>query len=91
MNLTRANLVNSIHKKIGLPKKDCADFLEDMLGSIVEALYEEKTTKIRGFGTFFTRKKRARRGFNPKTGDLHMISERITVIFKPSEKFKEKV
>ena len=44
--------------------------------------------KVSGFGTFHVRKKAARRGRNPKTGEDLEISPRKVITFRASNKLK---
>jgi integration host factor subunit alpha len=49
---------------------------------------EGESVKISGFGTFNVRKKMARRGRNPKTGDDLEITPRRVITFRASNQLK---
>jgi len=49
-----------------------------------EALERGEKVKISGFGNLTVREKRARRGRNPKTGEMIQISGRRIATFKVS-------
>ncbi len=89
--MTRADLAKAIFDKVGLPKKEAQDIIELILETIKKTLAEGENVKITGFGTFHVRKKTARRGRNPQTGEELEITPRRVVTFKPSNLLKERV
>jgi integration host factor subunit alpha len=70
---------------VGFSKKEVAKIVETIFDLIKENLEKEDKIKISGFGNFVVRKKRARRGRNPQTGDDIEISSRRILTFKPSQ------
>ena len=89
VNLTKKDIVNSIYMKLGFSKKILEVILEDILDIIVKSLKSQKKVKISNFGTFEIRYKKERKGRNPKTKEVKIISSRNVVLFKPSKDFKE--
>ena len=89
INLTKKDLVNSIHMQIGFSKQISANLIEEFFDLIIQNLNSEKKIKISNFGTFSIRKKKPRVGRNPKTKEEKKISERNVVTFKPSKEFKQ--
>jgi integration host factor subunit alpha len=89
--LTKADLVDSIHEKIGFSKKEAADIVELIFDTIKGALTEGDKIKISGFGNFVVREKRARTGRNPQTGQAIEISARRVLTFKPSQVLRSDV
>ena len=89
VNLTKKDIVNSIYMKLGFSKKILEIILEDILDIIVKSLKSNKKVKISNFGTFEIRYKRERKGRNPKTKEVKIISSRNVVLFKPSKDFKQ--
>lgn len=88
--MTKADLVNYIFEKIGLPKTEIQKIVEIVFETMKEGLIEDEIIKISGFGVFTVRKKNARMGRNPKTMQPVEIKPRRVVTFRPSEKLKEK-
>ena len=88
-NLTKKDIVNSIYMKLGFSKKILEVILEDILDIIVKSLKSKKKVKISNFGTFEIRYKKERKGRNPKTKEIKIISSRNVVLFKPSKEFKK--
>lgn len=86
--MTKAEIVVQIYEKIGLSKREASEILEIVLSTIKGTLKEGETVKIAGFGNFSVRKKGARKGRNPKSGEEIEITPRKVVTFKPSVVFK---
>ena len=84
-NITRFHIAESIHNEFGLPKKDCIDFVSDIIDIIIEGLQNSNKVKIHNFGTFIVRYKKSRIGRNPKTKQEVMIDERKVISFKASK------
>ena len=84
-NITRFHIAETIHNEFGLPKKDCIEFVSDIIDIIIEGLENSNKVKIHNFGTFIVRNKKSRIGRNPKTKKEVMISERKVISFKASK------
>ena len=84
-NITRSHIAESIHNEFGLPKKDCIEFVSDIIDVIIEGLQNSNKVKIHNFGTFIVRNKKSRIGRNPKTKKEIMIDERKVISFKASK------
>jgi integration host factor subunit alpha len=67
--VTRADLSEAIHQKIGLSQTECATLVELVLKEIKDCLERGETVKLSSFGVFVVRKKGQRMGRNPKTGE----------------------
>lgn len=89
--MTKADLVNYIFEKIGLPKTEIEKIVDILFDTMKEGLLEDEVIKISGFGVFTVRKEGARMGRNPKNMQPVEIKARKVVTFRPSEKLKEKV
>ena len=87
-NITRFHIAESIHNEFGLPKKDCIDFVSDIIDIVIEGLKNSDKVKIHNFGTFIVRHKKSRIGRNPKTKEEKVITSRDVILFKPSNDFK---
>lgn len=88
--MTKAELVNYIFEKIGLPKTEIKKIVETVFETMKEGLVEDEIIKISGFGVFIVRKKGARMGRNPKNIKPVEIKPRKVVTFRSSEKLKNK-
>jgi integration host factor subunit alpha len=86
--MTKADIVERIHQKIGLSKKESAEMVEQVFDIMKNTLESGEKIKIAGFGNFVVKQKADRRGRNPQTGDAITISARRILTFKPSQVLK---
>jgi integration host factor subunit alpha len=89
--LTRADLAETINRKMGLSRAESLDMVESILEKMSKALEAGENVKISGFGTFVLRDKRQRIGRNPKTGVEVPITPRRVMTFRASQLLKEKI
>ena len=89
--VTRVSITEAIYEEIGLSRKDSGDILDLILEEIKGELASGKDVKISSFGTFLLRKKNARIGRNPRTGEETEITPRTVILFKPSQILRKAV
>lgn len=88
INLTKNDIINSIHMQIGYSKRISELLLEDIFNIILENIIKHEKVKISKFGTFILRNKKQRVGRNPKTKEEKIIKGRNVILFKPSKELK---
>ncbi|WP_260922207.1 integration host factor subunit alpha [Novosphingobium sp. 9] len=89
--LTRAEIAEAIHRKLGLSRAESLTMVESILQHMSEALAEGENVKISGFGTFLLRDKGERVGRNPKTGVEVPITPRRVMTFRASQMLKDRI
>jgi integration host factor subunit beta len=89
--LTKSELTALISPVIELPLKDSEAVVEAILDSIVRALRKGDKVEVRGFGSFGTRERKARVGWNPKTGARVDVPAKRVPFFRPSRELKDLV
>ena len=89
--VTRADLSEAVLRKIGLSRRESAEFVASIIDAIADRLEAGEAVKISGFGTFTLRDKGERLGRNPKTREPAPISARRVVVFKPSAVLKRRM
>lgn len=89
--MNKKELISNVSEKTELTKKDVESVLNAFIETTKETLEDGEKVQITGFGTFETRKRKARIGRNPKTGKEIQIPETIVPAFKVSKTFKERV
>ncbi|UOF91821.1 HU family DNA-binding protein [Fodinisporobacter ferrooxydans] len=87
--MNKIELIAKVAEKSGLTKKDAEVAVNSLLDTISEALASGDKVQLIGFGTFETRKRSARSGRNPQTGEVIEIPESVVPAFKPGNKLKE--
>ena len=83
--LTRADLADVVHRRLGLSRAESASLVERVLHHMCHALSVGQNVKISGFGTFILRNKGQRIGRNPKTGVEVPIAPRRVMTFRASQ------
>ena len=86
--VTRAALRDAIHAELGLPLREAAGLVDEV---IAERLSAGEEVKISSFGSFTVRDKGLRIGRNPKTGEPAPIDPRRVVAFRASAKLKRQI
>jgi integration host factor subunit alpha len=89
--LTRADLAETINRKMGLSRAESLELVESILDKMGDALEGGENVKISGFGSFILRDKRERVGRNPKTGIEVPITPRRVMTFRASQLLKERI
>ena len=91
MTLTKADIIEDIHKNCGFTKSESADLTESILEIIKQSLETGEDILISGFGKFSVKEKKERRGRNPATGEDLMLGSRRVVSFTCSGVLRDKV
>lgn len=89
--LTRADLAEAVHRRIGFSQQECGDLVDIMFDLMADAIVEGQELKIARLGTFQVRSKSARVGRNPKTMVEAKIDARRVVTFRASPLLKQAI
>ena len=89
--MTKAELIEEIANKTELKRRDVIDIVDNLLESIKAALQKGDKVQLIPFGSFETRKRKAREGRNPKTGEKLMIAARTVPAFHPGKDLRDAV
>jgi DNA-binding protein HU-beta len=90
--MTKAELVTAVQaaaKVEGLTKGTVNDLVDTVFGELGKALKKDGRFAVPAFGTFTVRKRAARKGRNPRTGEAIKIKASKTVAFKPAPSMKK--
>ena len=87
--MTKTDLVDFIAEKADLTKADAARALEAVMEGVTAGLKKEGKVTLVGFGTFTAKKREARSGRNPQTGETVKIAARVVPGFKAGSKLKD--
>ena len=87
--MTRAQIATKISEATGLSKKETEIVVEGFISCVIDALRENESVEIRGFGTFKNNHKEPRIARNPKTGEKIQLGIRYIPTFKVSKEFKK--
>ena len=89
--LTLKHLAAELSEKYGYPKKDCEAFLSDFIDTMGGYLKKGKKLRIPSLGILQVRKRAARWGRNPATGEKIRIKASKKVAFRVAKDLKERV
>ncbi len=89
--MTKAELVAEIAKQAGITKKQADAALKAAVAAISEALKREERVAIPKLGIFSVKQRAARKGRNPRTGEVIEIPARKVVAFKPAKELRDSV
>jgi DNA-binding protein HU-beta len=89
--MNKTELTEVLAKKFELPISKTNEIVSYTLELITKALEKNETIQLIGFGSFSVRKRKARDGRNPKTGETIKISASKAVKFSAGKTLKELV
>lgn len=91
--MTKAELIDVIASSKNLPdgltKKAVAAVFETTFEEIRKSVKKDNKLTVPGFGTFAKKKRAAREGRNPQTGQAIKIKASTTMSFRPAKDLKE--
>ncbi|MDI3256770.1 MAG: HU family DNA-binding protein [Kyrpidia sp.] len=87
--MNKMELIAKVAERSGLKKKEAEVAVNSVFEVIGEALAGGDKVQLVGFGTFEPRRRAARIGRNPQTGEEISIPESVVPAFKPGNKLKE--
>ncbi|TVV24898.1 HU family DNA-binding protein [Weissella cibaria] len=87
----KQELVNDVATTTGLTKKDATAAVDAVFASIQDTLAKGDKVQLIGFGNFEVRKRAARKGRNPQTGEEIEIAASKIPAFKPGKALKDAI
>jgi DNA-binding protein HU-beta len=81
-NMNKAELVAKMADDAGLTKVQATAALESFMEGVSKALRSGKKITLVGFGTFSVKKRAARKGRNPATGEIIKVKAKKVAKFK---------
>ena len=90
--MNKASLIEKVQEKSGdLTKTQAEGIVETIFDCIVSEVKRGETVSIAGFGIFEAKKRAARMGRNPKTGESIQIKASTSPKFRAAKAFKDAV
>lgn len=90
--MTKSQLIEAVASKLqSVSKKDVEIIVDTIFSSMTDALTRDERIEIRGFGSFVSKKRDAREGRNPKTGEKVSVPKKRTPFFTVGKEMKERV
>jgi len=88
--MTKADLVAKV-AETGMTKKEAAEAVDAVIAAITKALSKGDKVSLVGFGSFSVRKRKARTGRNPQTGEAIKIKAKKVPVFSAGKALKDAV
>lgn len=71
-----------------LYQRDVENIVNAILDTIADALARGDRVELRGFGAFSVKKRDARTGRNPRTGETVSVAEKVIPVFKTGKEMR---
>jgi len=88
--MTKADLVAAV-AETGITKKEAAAAVDAAIDAIKDALGKGDKVSLVGFGSFSVKKRKARTGRNPQTGEAIKIKAKNVPVFSAGKGLKDAV
>jgi DNA-binding protein HU-beta len=90
-SMNKAELIDAVAEVAELTKADAGRAVDAVIAAITKALKKGDTVTVVGFGTFAVRKRAAREGRNPRTGETIKVAASMNPEFKAGKALKDAV
>ena len=89
--MNKSEFVDAVAEKASLSKADAAKAVDSMMEVVTNTLKGGDQVTLIGFGTFLNRRREARDGRNPRTGETIKIAAANVPAFKAGKALKDAV
>lgn len=90
--MTKSELILRLaEKNPHLFQRDIERIVNTIFEQITKALATGKRVELRGFGAFSVKKRDARTGRNPRTGESVSVSEKFVPFFKTGKQLRDRL
>jgi DNA-binding protein HU-beta len=90
--MNKGQLIDEVARQANLPKLEAGRAVEALFGPegiIARELLGGGKVQVTGFGTFLARRRAARQGRDPRTGDAIAIAAAVVPAFKPGQQLRD--
>jgi DNA-binding protein HU-beta len=87
--MNKKELISAGAEATGLTQVAASRAVDAILRAIAEALEKGETVSLVGFGSFSVRRRAARSGRNPRTGETIKIPAAKVPVFRPGKALRE--
>lgn len=87
--MNKTELIAAVAEQASITKKDAEKAIAAVIDSITNAMAEGDKVQLVGFGTFEVRARDARKGKNPRTGEIINIPASKVPAFKAGKALKD--
>ena len=90
--MTRSELIQLLaDENPHLFHRDVERIVDTVFQEIIDAMARGDRVELRGFGAFSVKKRDARQGRNPRTGDMVQVEQKHVPFFKTGKEMRERL
>lgn len=89
--MNKSELIEELSMRMALHPKKAEMVVNTILGSMIEAMQENRRVEIRGFGSFIMRDYKPYIGRNPKSGEKIRVDSKRLPFFKTGKDMRDRV
>ncbi len=89
--MIKKDIIKSISLNTGVHGEKTSVVIESFCKTVIDALKEGERIDIRGFGSFYLKKRKAKVARNINTNTALFLEEKMVPVFKPSKNFIDSV
>ena len=90
--MTKRELIEEVvHARTDLPRREVEALVNGVFETLSDALARGERIEIRGFSSFIVKRRDAREGLNPKTGEVVAVHAKRVAFFKAGKELKQRV
>ncbi len=89
--MNKAELINAVAESADISKAAAGRAIDGMTAAVSNALKNDDSVTLVGFGTFSVRERAARKGRNPQTGEEINIKAAKLPVFKAGKTLKDTI
>ena len=90
--MTKRELIEAVaNARPHLARRDLETLVNAVFKTLTDALTRGERIEIRGFGSFIVKRRNAREGLNPKTGEAVSVAAKRVPFFKAGKELKMRV
>lgn len=87
--MNKTQFIEKVAVNAGFDKKTAEKAVNAVIATLTDAFNAEEKVQILGFGTFDIKKREARTGRNPSSGEAMEIPASTTLVFKAGKALKK--
>lgn len=90
--MKRSDIIRTIQVQFkNMRTSDAMAMVDAVNDEIIKSVANDDRIEIRGFGTFQSRTRATKNGYNPTTGENIVLPAGKTILFKPSRELTKKM
>ena len=90
--MKRSDVIRTLQVQFkNMRAKDAMAILDTVTDEMKDAIARGDRIEIRGFGTFQSRTRATKNGYNPSTGEMIFLPAGKTILFKPSRELTKQM